>query len=77
MYLLKNVSKNQKIVCTLKDGSTLRLLPNTEVKIKDDNMTDYLLSLSKGKMKILRVSHQDEVKVTTTAKAVKNDKKEE
>lgn len=60
MYNIKNISKNRSVVCTLKDGTSLRLLPKNEVTIKDNQITDYLIELSKQVKPIITVTQTKE-----------------
>lgn len=46
MYVIKNVSANRLIVCTLGDNSTLRLFPGKEVTLSEGQCTNYLKTLS-------------------------------
>lgn len=68
MLLVKNISKNRSVVCTLKDGTSLRLLPKSEVTIKSGQMIDYLENLSKQDRPIITIEH---------IKESVNDKKED
>ena len=63
MYKVKNISRNRGVVCTLNDGTSLRLLPQSEVTIKDNQITDYLIGLSKMKNPIVIVRKQTEESV--------------
>jgi len=72
MYLLKNISKTRSIACDLKDGSSLRLLPESEVTIKDNNMTDYLKKLSEKDRPFILISRVEE-----SVKKVEKPKKDE
>ena len=58
MFNIKNISKNRSVVCTLNDGTSLRLLPQSEVTIKDNQITDYLKGLSKMKNPIIIIGEQ-------------------
>lgn len=67
MYKVKNMSTNRKIVCTLKDGSTLRLLPKVEKNLKDNQVTDYLISLSsKGIVMLNHIQDKKPAKKSVT-----------
>lgn len=44
-YIIKNMSINRPIVCTLGDGKTLRLFPGKEKQISDKQYTGYLKNL--------------------------------
>lgn len=76
MYLIENVSETICISCDLKDGSSLRLLPKSEVTIKENNMTDYIMSLSKMEKPILKISYNNE-SVKKAEKPKKEDKNKE
>ena len=58
MFNIKNISKNRSVVCTLNDGTSLRLLPQSEVTIKGSQITDYLKGLSKMKKPIIVIREQ-------------------
>ena len=84
MYVIRNVSVHQKIVCTLKDGSTLRLLPKQEKNLKDTQVTDHLVNLSKNKNRLVILTYipedkQEEktIKKTTNQKISENKNKKE
>lgn len=59
--IVKNISTNRSVVCTLADGTSLRLLPKREVTIKDSQVTDYLKSLSKMAKPIVVLREQKSV----------------
>lgn len=78
MYIIKNVTTNRPLVCTLGDKSTLRLFPGKEVTLTDKQCTDYIKSLVSLKILTLReVSDTKSAKKKPTAKAVENKDKEE
>lgn len=60
MYLVKNISTNRGIVCTLKDGSTLRLLPKQQETLKDNQVTDHLLNMSKTKNSLIILTYSSD-----------------
>lgn len=74
MYNIKNITDNRGVVCSLKDGSSFRLLPKSEATIKDNLITDYLINLSKGDKPILVVRHTEDN--NNTIKNVKKGDKE-
>lgn len=53
-YVIKNKS-GRKLVCSLADGSTLRLLPTGESSISEELLTDHVKSLAKGNLITLTV----------------------
>ena len=77
-YNIRNVS-NQFIECSLKDNTTLRLYPHTEVAILGELITPYLRDLeSAGILVIEEIKSKEETPVTDEKKkSPKNDKKEE
>lgn len=56
MYTVKNVSSNRKIVSTISDGTTLRLMPGQSVELKDEQVSNYLVTLSKSKDRLLTLT---------------------
>lgn len=58
-YLVKNVSVNRPIVCTLKDKSTLRLGPGQSETISEGNVTRYLTELAENtKLRLLTIERK-------------------
>lgn len=49
-YLIKNMSRNRPLVCTLGDGTTLRLFPLKEVTLNSKQYTKYFEQLSTKKL---------------------------
>lgn len=70
MYAVKNISTNRKLVCTLSDGSTLRLYPGQKVELKDNQVTRYLENLSKSSSRVVTLEHKQ-----SNTKAEKKSKK--
>lgn len=78
VYVIKNVSTNRPIVCTLGDNSTLRLFPGNEVSLTEEQCTNYLKTLS-ADTKLLTMKNVAERamrKKSTTTKEVVDDKEE-
>ena len=53
-YVLKNISTNRPIVCTLGDGETLRLFPSEEKQIDNNQYIDYFKTLSKKEILMVK-----------------------
>lgn len=70
MYVIKNVSTNRPIVCTLGDKSTLRLFPGKEVNLTEEQCTNYLKGLSADTklLTIKTVNEKPPVRKKSTAK---------
>lgn len=49
-YVIKNMSTNRPLVCTLGDGKTLRLFPGKEETVSDKQYTEYLKTLADKKL---------------------------
>lgn len=75
-YVLKNVSVNRSIICTLKDGSTLRLFPKGSVTLKDSQLTKHLEEVA-GEGKLLTITAEVERKVTKKSTEKEVGEKEE
>lgn len=65
-YLVSNNSNNLKIVCTLKDGKTLRLFPKKSVKLNENQLTDNLIYLSKGKNPVVSIVKKSDTPIKTS-----------
>jgi hypothetical protein len=77
-YIIKNMSTNRPIVCTLGDGKTLRLFPQKEQNISEEQYTDYLKNLSvKGLLTVKEVVSKKTPKKSTVKETVENENKEE
>lgn len=70
-YIIKNMSTNRPIVCTLGDGNTLRLFPGKERQISDKQYTEYLKSLSERELLMVKeVVEKKTPKKSTVEKTV-------
>lgn len=77
-YIIKNMSINRLIVCTLGDGKTLRLFPGKEKQISDKQYTGYLKNLSEQELLTVReVVERKTAKKTTVEKTVDNKESKE
>lgn len=77
-YIIKNMSINRPIVCTLGDGKTLRLFPGKEKQISDKQYTGYLKNLSEQELLTAReVVERKTAKKTTVEKTVDNKESKE
>lgn len=57
-YLIKNISTNRPIVCTLPDGETFRLNVGEQKTVKDSQFNDYLKGLSDKHLILVRKVEQ-------------------
>lgn len=77
-YIIKNMSTNRPIVCTLGDGKTLRLFPGREKQISDKQYTRYLKNLSEQELLTVReVVERKTPKKPTVEKTVDNKESKE
>ena len=77
-YIIKNMSINRPIVCTLGDGKTLRLFPGKEKQISDKQYTGYLKNLSEQELLTVReVVERRTAKKPTVEKTVDNKESKE
>lgn len=77
-YIIKNMSTNRPIVCTLGDGKTLRLFPGKEKQISDKQYTGYLKNLSEQELLTVReVVKRKTPKKPTVEKTVDNKENKE
>lgn len=77
-YIIKNMSTNRPIVCTLGDGKTLRLFPGREKQISDKQYTGYLKNLSEQELLTVReVVERKTPKKPTVEKTVDNKENKE
>lgn len=77
-YIIKNMSINRPIVCTLGDGKTLRLFPGKEKQISDKQYTGYLKNLSEQELLTVReVVERKTPKKFTVEKTVDNKESKE
>lgn len=78
-YIIKNMSINRPIVCTLGDGKTLRLFPGKEKQISDKQYTGYLKNLSEQELLTVRevVERKTAKKKPTVEKTVDNKESKE
>ncbi len=77
-YIIKNMSTNRPIVCTLGDGKTLRLFPGREKQISDKQYTGYLKNLSEQELLTVReVVERKTPKKPTVEKTVDNKESKE
>lgn len=77
-YIIKNMSINRPIICTLGDGKTLRLFPGKEKQISDKQYTGYLKNLSEQELLTVReVVERKTAKKTTVEKTVDNKESKE
>lgn len=77
-YIIKNMSTNRPIVCTLGDGKTLRLFPGREKQISDKQYTGYLKNLSEQELLTVReVVERKTPKKLTVEKTVDNKESKE
>lgn len=77
-YIIKNMSTNRPIVCTLGDGKTLRLFPGKEKQISDKQYTGYLKNLSEQELLTVReVVERKTPKKPTVEKTVDNKENKE
>lgn len=77
-YIIKNMSTNRPIVCTLGDGKTLRLFPGREKQISDRQYTGYLKNLSEQELLTVReVVERKTPKKPTVEKTVDNKENKE
>lgn len=77
-YIIKNMSTNRPIVCTLGDGKTLRLFPGKEKQISDKQYTGYLKNLSEQELLTVReVVERKTPKKPTVEKTVDNKESKE
>lgn len=77
-YIIKNMSTNRPIVCTLGDGKTLRLFPGREKQISDKQYTGYLKNLSEQELLTVReVVEKKTPKKPTVEKTVDNKESKE
>lgn len=77
-YIIKNMSTNRPIVCTLGDGNTLRLFPGREKQISDKQYTGYLKNLSEQELLTVReVVERKTPKKPTVEKTVDNKESKE
>jgi hypothetical protein len=77
-YIIKNMSTNRPIVCTLGDGKTLRLFPGREKQISDRQYTGYLKNLSEQELLTVReVVERKTPKKPTVEKTVDNKESKE
>lgn len=77
-YIIKNMSINRPIVCTLGDGKTLRLFPGKEKQISDKQYTGYLKNLSEQELLTVReVVERKTPKKPTVEKTVDNKESKE
>lgn len=68
LYSLKNRTKNQFIVCTLADNTTLRIDSGEEVEITDKQITDYITTLeTKGYITLKQIETKTKNKKVTKA----------
>lgn len=79
MFIIKNVTTNRPLVCTLGDNTTLRLFPGKEVTLTDKQCTGYIKSLVSVKILTLREVSDSikSVKKKSTNKVEENKDKEE
>lgn len=77
-YIIKNMSINRPIVCTLGDGKTLRLFPGKEKQLSDKQYTGYLKNLSEQELLTVReVVERKTPKKSTVEKTVDNKESKE
>lgn len=77
-YIIKNMSTNRPVVCTLGDGKTLRLFPGREKQISDKQYTGYLKNLSEQELLTVReVVEKKTPKKPTVEKTVDNKESKE
>lgn len=77
-YIIKNMSINRPIVCTLGDVKTLRLFPGKEKQISDKQYTGYLKNLSEqGLLTVREVVERKTAKKPTVEKTVDNKESKE
>lgn len=77
-YIIKNMSTNRPIVCTLGDGKTLRLFPGKEKQISDKQYTGYLKNLSEQELLTVReIVERKTPKKPTVEKTVDNKESKE